>query len=106
MSSIPELFAKLPALYRPGSLSEPTVYYFSVGEHKYTLTLEPDTCTVERGKTTDNADVVLKTTPELFTKMVVHGGTPGTLDIVRGRVKTNNPAKLKQLRQLFDFSSL
>lgn len=103
---IPQVFETLPSRYRTGKATGRTVYYFSIGDHKYTVVVEPDECKVEQGKTVSDADVVLKTTPELFEKMVVKGKMPGPLDIARGKVKTNNPAALKRLRDYFDFSGL
>lgn len=106
VTSIPDIFRALPECYRSGVLTQDTSFYFSVGEHKYTVRLTPDRCEVDPGKTLDQADVVLKTTPELFIKMVVQGGTPSTLDVIRGRVKTNAPGQLKQMRDLFDFTGV
>lgn len=103
MPTIPELFAMMPQRYRAGVLIAPRTYYFSVGEHKYTVRLTPTACAVEAGRTTEAADCVLKTTPELFLRMVIDGGTPGPLDIARGRFRTNDPAALVQLRDLFRF---
>jgi hypothetical protein len=103
---IPRLFDLLPSRYRSGKLTQAVTYYFSIGDHKYTVKLAPEACTVEPGKTVQDADVVLKTTPELFEKMVVKGKMPGPIDIARGKVKTNDPGALKQLRDYFDFSGL
>ncbi len=103
--TIPEIFDAMPGRYRKGSAARPSTFYFSIGDHKYTVKVEPDGCTVASGKTVDNADVVLKTTPELFEKMVVKGKMPGALDIARGKIKTNDPGALKSLRDYFDFSS-
>jgi hypothetical protein len=104
--NIAQIFEAMPARYRAGSASKASVFYFSVGDHKYTVKLGPDGCVVESGKTVDNADVVLKTTPELFEKMVIKGKLPGALDIARGKVKTNDPAALRRLRDYFDFSGM
>ncbi len=101
MPDIQKIFAEMPGRYRTGVLSAARSYYFSVGEHKYTLQLTPETCLVSPGKAVENADVVLKTTPELFEKMVIKGQMPGMMDIARGKVKTNDPASLQQLRDLF-----
>jgi long-chain acyl-CoA synthetase len=98
------MFRLMPDRYRRGLLGAPRTYYFSVGDHKYTVRLTPQECKVEAGKTVDRADVVLKTTPALFDKVVVQGKLPGPLDIARGSFKTNDPAKLQELRSLFDFS--
>ena len=103
---IPKIFEKLPSRYKPGKLTAKTTYYFSVGDHKYTVVLEPERCSVEEGKTVDNADVVLKTTEKLFEKMVIEGKMPGPLDIARGKVKTNDPLGLKRMRDYFDFDGV
>jgi hypothetical protein len=103
---IPTIFEKLPARYKTGKVTAKSVYYFSIGDYKYTVVLEPDGCSVEQGKTVEDADVVLKTTPKLFEKMVIEGKLPGPLDIARGKVKTNDPGGLKRLRDYFDFDGL
>jgi long-chain acyl-CoA synthetase len=101
---IPTIFEHMPARYRKGSATESKTFYFSIGEHKYTVKVLPDNCVVEKGKTLEAADVVLKTTPELFEKMVLRGKLPGPIDIARGKVKTNDPAGLQKLRDWFDFT--
>ncbi len=102
--TVPEIFEAMPARYRKGSASAPRTFYFSIGDHKYTVKVQADACSVESGKTVENADVVLKTTPELFEKMVVKGKMPGPIDIARGKIKTNDPNGLRALREWFDFS--
>ncbi len=104
--TIPQLFAAMPTHYRPGNVDRATTYYFSVGDHKYTVRVDAERCVVEDGKTVESADCVLKTTPELFEKMVIHGKMPGPIDIARGKVKTNNVGLLTKLRDLFDFKGL
>ena len=101
MLTIPEIFLGMPGRYRPGVLSAPRSYYFSIGDHKYTVKLTPQACAVDSGKTVENADCVLKTTPELFERMVIQGKMPGAMDLAMGRVKTNDPGALQQLRELF-----
>ncbi|RMG99507.1 MAG: hypothetical protein D6705_02985 [Deltaproteobacteria bacterium] len=99
------ILAALPDRYRPAPDAAGR-YYFSIGDHRFTLQLGPDGCTVTPGKPDTPADCVLKTTPELFEKMVLKGKMPGPLDIARGKVKTNDPKKLMDLRKYFDFSGL
>jgi hypothetical protein len=101
MPSIPQIFAEMPGRYRVGAVQAPRSYYFSIGDHKYTVKLTSQACVVEAGKTLANADCVLKTTPDLFERMVINGELPGALDIARGRFKTNDPSKLRDLRGLF-----
>ncbi len=104
-ANIDRIFQEMPARYRSGSASGGR-YYFSIGSHKYTVELSPQACTVTPGKADGTADYVLKTTPELFEKMVLRGKMPGPLDVARGKVKTNDPRALAALRGYFDFDGL
>jgi putative sterol carrier protein len=101
--NVRDVFEKMPERYRKGSAESPITYYFSVGDDKFTVFVEPESCRVEAGKVVEKADVVLKTTPELFERMVIKGKMPGTMDIMRGRIKTNDPMKLQKLKDMFEF---
>jgi putative sterol carrier protein len=104
MSTVSKIFDAMAARYKKGSARSPRSFYFSIGDDKYTVKVTPEECVVERGKTIDNADVVLKATPEIFEKMVLRGKLPGPIDIARGKIKTNDPGGLKDLKDWFDFS--
>ena len=106
MPTIADIFAEMPNRYVPGRNRETKIYYFSVGDLRYTVRLSPDACEVREGKGTEPADYVLKTTPDLFEKMVIKGKLPGPLDIARGKVKTNDPLALKRMREFFDFTGV
>ena len=101
--TIPQMFEHMPAQYNAGVLSAPRTYYFSLGSHKFTAKMTPDACVIEQGKTVDSCDCVLKTTEKIFTALVLHGKRPGTLDVARGRFKTNDLALLSELGNLFTF---
>ena len=103
---IKKIFDEMPKRFIKGSVDKPSVYYFSIGDEKYTVKIDPEAVKVEDGKTVENANVILKTTPELFERMVIKGKLPGALDIARGKVKTNDPAGLQALREMFDFSGV
>ena len=103
---VPSIFEIMPSRFKKGSAAGPRTFYFSIGEHKYTVHVDPEDCRVEKGKTVDNADVVLKTTPQIFERMVIQGKAPGALDIARGKIKTNDPGGLQALRTMFDFSGV
>lgn len=103
---VKKIFDEMPGRYRKGSASKATSYYFSIGDFKATVKIDADGVVVESGKTVENADVVLKTTPELFEKMVLRGKAPGPIDIARGKIKTNDPMGLQKLREMFDFSGV
>ncbi len=99
MSAIKQIFDQMPDRFKPGSASKPISCYFSIGEHKYTVSIGPDGCTVDPGK--KDADVVLKCEPKLFENIVLKGKMPGPLDIARGKFKTNDPGKLQTLLTCF-----
>lgn len=103
---VKKIFEQMPSRFVKGKATKKTIYYFSIGDGRWTVTVEPAGVTVEPDKKVDKADVVLKTTPEIFEKMVLHGKLPGPIDIARGKVKTNDPVGLKNLRDYFDFSGL
>ena len=103
MTNIATIFRTMPERYKPGVLSGTRTYYFSIGDFKYTVELDSESCKVVEGKTVGQADVVLKTTPKIFERLVIDGKLPGALDIARGRFKTNDPGGLQALKELFDF---
>ncbi len=92
---IENIFAQLPDLFQADSSASVKTYYFSLGDMKKTVRLAPDGCTVENGKTVDQADCVCKTTPEFFTKIWEEGYRPGLKDFMSGTIKSNNPNDLK-----------
>ena len=106
MDIIKRIFEEMPGRYIKGSAEKAINYYFSLGDSKYTVKIDAEQCVVEPGKTVDNADVILKATPDLFEKMVLRGKMPGPLDIARGKIKTNDPAGLQKLRTMFDFKGV
>ncbi|WP_106092393.1 hypothetical protein [Enhygromyxa salina] len=103
---VKKIFEKMPSRYIKGSAEKPTTYYFSIGDEKFTVKIDAEAATVESGKTVENADCVLKTTPDLFEKMVLKGKAPGPIDIARGKIKTNDPMGLQKLRTMFDFKGI
>ncbi len=100
MPTTSEIFAAFPARYIPGRTPRSLTYYFSIGEDKYTVRLDPAACTVTPGKT-ENADCVVKADPAVFAALVLHGKAPGPIDLARGRFKTNDPALLITLKDCF-----
>lgn len=95
------IFDRLAEGFRPGRVGEVTTYYFSVDQVKRTVTLAPDFCRVEEGKTLENADCVCKILPELFLRIWNDGYQPGARDFFSGAVKSNDPQKLKSFLQVF-----
>ncbi len=95
--------AALQARYRPGVVEKKTTYYLSLGDgegQKWTVTLTPEACAVTPGKT-EGADCVLKTSADLFEKLVAGTWKPGMGDFFTGKIKTNDVDLLQKLQQAF-----
>ena len=101
MSNVATIFSTLQKQYRTGQVTKETVYYFSIGDDKYTLFARPDGCEVQNGKAVENADCVIKADPNLFSDMVLKGKKPGMLDITRGKIKFSDMTLVMKLQDLF-----
>jgi long-chain acyl-CoA synthetase len=89
--------------FRPGAVQRKTTYYLSLGDgedDKWTVTLTAEACELVRGKT-DGADCVLKISRDLFMKLCDGSFKPGVMDIMTGKLKTNDPQLLMRLQQAF-----
>src|SRR5437762_2363134 len=94
----------LAARFRPGTVERKTTYYLSLGdapEEKWTVTLTPTTFELTPGKV-DQADCVLKMPAEVFVKLVAGTFKPGAMDLLSGKMKTNDVDLLRRLQQAFD----
>ena len=96
-----EILGNLPEMYRTGIFNVATTFYFSVGEVKKTLILDREGCTVEEGKTVEEADCVCKTSAEMFCRIWNDGYRPGIMDFMSGAIKSNAPQLLQQFLQAF-----
>lgn len=97
------LLEGLTKRFKPGVVSTPTVYYLSLGDapgEKWTVTLSAADCKLSPGKP-DNADCVLKTSADLFQKLVEGKWKPGVMDFMSGKIKTNEVGHLQKLQAAF-----
>ena len=91
--------------FRPGAVTKKTTYYLSLGDgegEKWTVTLTPTACDIVAGKI-ENADCVLKTSADLFMKMISGAHKPGPMDFMTGKIKTNDLDLLTKLQKAFGF---
>ncbi len=89
--------------YVPGTIKETTTYYLSLGDaagEKWTVKLTPTAAELAPGKP-ENADCVLKTSAELFAKLVAGTWKPGAMDFMSGKIKTSDVEKLQRLQKAF-----
>jgi long-chain acyl-CoA synthetase len=102
------LFRELQAKYVAGRVAKPITYYFSLGasdEAKWTLTVEPERCEARVGKPPGSqADCVLKTSEEIFMKIVREAYTPSPLEFMSGAVKSNDISLLQTFQKAFDLA--
>ena len=95
-------FEKMQARYKPGVIDKKTTFYFSLGDdagQKWHMIATPEDCEINPGKI--DADVVLKTSEELFLKLIRGEWTPGAMDFMRGKIKSNDPTQLTVLKDCF-----
>lgn len=102
---IDEIFSKMPEAFVAGVVKAPTSFYFSLGDTKKTVTIEPASCTVEDGKTVDAADCVCKTSEDFFLRIWNEDYRPGLKDFLTGTIKSNDPDKLKLFLACFGKNS-
>jgi long-chain acyl-CoA synthetase len=100
-----KLFAELEAKFRAGEVEKPVSYYVSLGSDqlaKWTVRVDSVACDVRPGKPDGGqADCVLKTTPEIFTKIVRESYIPSAADFISGAVKSNDVALLMTFQKVF-----
>lgn len=95
------IIAGLPQAYSNKVFSRKTSFYLSVGNVKKTITFDSGHCTVEDGKTLENADCVCKTSEEFFVRIWDAGYKPGMGDFLSGAIKSNAPQLLQQFMKAF-----
>ncbi len=103
-----KIFNGLNERFKTNQVQEDTIFYFSLGEgtgEKWTVTVGPDRCEIKEGKQSEQADCFLETSADLFIKMIEGTYQPGITDFMSGKVKSNDPMKLKLLLKVFGVSS-
>jgi long-chain acyl-CoA synthetase len=102
------LFRELEGRFVPSRVAQPITYYFTLGnetEAKWTLRVAPDGCEARVGKPANTqADCVLKTSAEIFTKIVREAYTPSPMEFMTGAVKSNDIALLQTFQKVFDLA--
>jgi long-chain acyl-CoA synthetase len=99
--ALADVFAELSGRFQAGLLDKPVSYYFSLGEDRWTVKVSRENCEVMPGKVVSPADCVLKTSPDIFTRIVREAYTPSPAEFVSGRVKSNNINLLFTFQKVF-----
>ena len=99
------LFEDLEKRFVPGKIKDPVSFYFTLGsdvESKWTVKVSPTACSVEMKKPENGvADCVLKTSPDIFTRIVREGFMPGIPEFISGQIKSNDVSLLETFVKAF-----
>ncbi|MFO0550953.1 MAG: AMP-binding protein [Polyangiaceae bacterium] len=102
------LFRELEGRFKAERVDKPLTFYFTLGndtDAKWTLRVDKAACSAVRGKPEGgNADCVLKTTPEIFTRIVREAYVPTPLEFMSGAIKSNDISLLQTFQKVFDLS--
>ena len=105
-SPLAALFGELEGRFVPGSVEKKTSFYFSLGDGpdaKWCLDLEAERCHFRNGRPQGGkADCVLKTNPEIFTKIVRERYVPSMAEFMTGKVKSNDIGLLQVFQKAFE----
>jgi long-chain acyl-CoA synthetase len=103
------LFAELEEKFNPQAVERPVLYYFTLGNDdlaKWTVRVDGTRCEVRPGKPEGGqADCVLKTSSEIFTKIVRESYVPGPSDFLSGAIKSNDVSLLLTFQKIFQLES-
>jgi long-chain acyl-CoA synthetase len=100
------LFAELESKFKPGVVPKPLSFYFTLGGDplaKWTVKVDASSCEIRPGKPEGSAaDCVLKTSPEIFARIVREAYTPGVAEFLSGAVKSNDVELLLTFQKVFE----
>jgi long-chain acyl-CoA synthetase len=100
-----KLFGELESKFRAGELEKEVSYYVSLGNDdlaKWTVRVNDRACEVRPGKPQGGqADCVLKTSPEIFAKIVRESYVPSPADFMSGAIKSNDVGLLMTFQKVF-----
>jgi long-chain acyl-CoA synthetase len=98
------LFAELEGKFRAGEVERSVSYYVSLGNDelaKWTVRVDALACDVRPGKPAGPADCVVKTSPEIFAKIVRESYVPSPADFMAGVIKSNDVGLLMTFQKVF-----
>ena len=100
MSDIRNIFETMSEQFQKDKCEKDLVYYFSVGDEKWTVFVSPEEARAEEGKKVEKADCIIKADPGLFIDMVTKGKMPKPWHFGT-KIKTNSPPLLMKMAQMF-----
>ncbi|MFO0741143.1 MAG: AMP-binding protein [Labilithrix sp.] len=102
------LFNELQGKFQKGAVDKPVSFYFTLGSDemaKWTVVVSKESCDVKLGKPAGGtADCVLKTSADIFTKIVRDAYMPGPAEFMSGAIKSNDVSLLMTFQKVFALS--
>lgn len=99
------LFGELEHKFKPAALDRAVSFYFTLGSDahaKWTVKVDRERCEIRPGKPDGGAaDCVLKTSADIFTKIVREAYVPGPAEFMSGAVKSNDVGLLLEFQKAF-----
>jgi long-chain acyl-CoA synthetase len=99
------VFQELEEKFKPENVAKPVSFYFTLGGDafaKWTVKIDPERCEIKLGKPDGGtADCVLKTSAEIFTKIVRESYVPTATEFMSGAIKSNDVALLETFQKAF-----
>lgn len=102
-ASLTPIFDALTSKFEKDQLDQKVTYYWSLGasdEHKWTVEVTANDCRINQGKP-EQADCVIKTSPEIFRRIVEDRYIPSFDEFLDGTIKTNAPDLLVRFQSVF-----
>jgi long-chain acyl-CoA synthetase len=104
--SLQPLFHALTGKFTRDQIGDRTSFYFTLGndeDHKWTVVVDSSSCHIHQGKPEGGpADCVIKTTPEVFSRMVHESYIPSFDEFMDGTIRTSNPELLMKFPAIFN----
>ena len=102
-------FTGLPQRFDPARLERPLSWYFSLGGSdgpRWTVSITREGCTVQPGRPAGGADCVVKTSPEMMTRIIQKAYIPDPAEFFSGAIKTNEIPLLIEFSRVFGLSEV
>ncbi len=104
-TALEPIFEELHGKFEADQVDTPVSFYFSLGQvddQKWTVIVDPQSCVIQNGKPSGgSADCVVKTSPDVFRRIVQESYIPSFDEFMNGTIKTNSPDLLMRFQSVF-----